>query len=189
MTPVCCSKSRIQISPSQENMSQLIGIHAVYLDWADLPIHYHLPQLMRPLRTCSFSRPCASAVFLLPPPLHLLPFPFSPSLYSLHLPFYLPNHQFSFILQIKVGSRFIGNHQSADSSLVHNHSGLGHPLLQIQLEPPVPPCVFFDWWFSSKELWVYWLVHIDVPPMELQTPSAPWILSLAPSFGTLCSVQ
>ena len=25
--------------------------------------------------------------------------------------------------------------------------------------------------------------------MELQIPSAPWILSLAPSFGTLCSVQ
>jgi hypothetical protein len=30
---------------------------------------------------------------------------------------------------------------------------LGHPLLHIQLEPQVPPCVFFDWWFSSKELW------------------------------------
>jgi hypothetical protein len=33
--------------------------------------------------------------------------------------------------------------------------------------------VFFDWWFSSKELWGDWLVHIDVPPMGLQTPSAP----------------
>ena len=66
---------------------------------------------------------------------------------------------------------------------------LGHPLLHIQLEPQVPPCVFFDWWFSSKELWGYWLVHIDVPPMGLQTPSAPWVLSLAPSLGTLCSIQ
>ena len=66
---------------------------------------------------------------------------------------------------------------------------LGHPLLHIQLEPQVPPCVFFDWWYSSKELWGYWLVHIDVPPMGLQTPSAPWVLSLAPSLGTLCSVQ
>ena len=28
---------------------------------------------------------------------------------------------------------------------------LGHPLLHIQLEPQVPPCVFFDWWYSSKE--------------------------------------
>ena len=35
----------------------------------------------------------------------------------------------------------------------------------------------------------YWLVHIDVPLMGLQTPSAPWVLSPAPSLGTLCSVQ
>jgi hypothetical protein len=66
---------------------------------------------------------------------------------------------------------------------------LGHALLHILLEPQVPPCVFFDWWFSSKELWGYWLVHIDVPPMGLQTSSAPWVLSLAPSLGTLCSIQ
>ena len=36
---------------------------------------------------------------------------------------------------------------------------------------------------------MYWLVHIDVPPMGLQTPSAPWVLSLGPSLGTLCSIQ
>jgi hypothetical protein len=36
---------------------------------------------------------------------------------------------------------------------------------------------------------VYWLVRIVVPPIGLQTPSAPWVLSLAPSLGTLCSVQ
>jgi hypothetical protein len=30
---------------------------------------------------------------------------------------------------------------------------LGQPLLHIQLEPQVPPCVFFDWWFSLSELW------------------------------------
>jgi hypothetical protein len=30
---------------------------------------------------------------------------------------------------------------------------LGHLLLHIQLEPQVPSCVFFDWWYSSKELW------------------------------------
>ena len=34
-----------------------------------------------------------------------------------------------------------------------------------------------------------WLVHIAVPPMGLQTPSSPWVLSLAPSLGTLCSNQ
>jgi hypothetical protein len=49
----------------------------------------------------------------------------------------------------------------------------------VQLEPQVPPCVFFDWCFSPKELWGYWLVHIAVPPMGLQTSSAPWVLSLA----------
>jgi hypothetical protein len=66
---------------------------------------------------------------------------------------------------------------------------LGHPLLHVQLETQVPPCVFFDWWFSPRELWGYWLVHIVVPPMGLQTSSAPWILYLAPSLGTLCSIQ
>jgi hypothetical protein len=66
---------------------------------------------------------------------------------------------------------------------------LGHPLLHMQLEPWVPPCVFFGWWFSAKELWGYWLIHIVVPPMGLQTHSAPWVLSLAPSLRILCSVQ
>jgi hypothetical protein len=66
---------------------------------------------------------------------------------------------------------------------------LGHPLLHIQLEPQLPPCVFFNWWYSSKELWGYWLVHIDVSPMGLQTPLAPWVLPLAPSLRTLFSVQ
>jgi hypothetical protein len=37
----------------------------------------------------------------------------------------------------------------------------------------VHPFVFFDWWFSPWELWGYWLVHTVVPPMGLQTPSAP----------------
>jgi hypothetical protein len=66
---------------------------------------------------------------------------------------------------------------------------LGHPLLHMQLEPQVPPCVLFDWWFSPKELWGYWLVYIDVPPTGVQTPSDPWVLSLAPSVGTLSCVQ
>jgi hypothetical protein len=53
----------------------------------------------------------------------------------------------------------------------------------------VPPCVFFDLWFSLRKLWEYWLVHIVVPPMGLQTPSAPWVLSLALSLGTLSFSQ
>jgi hypothetical protein len=31
----------------------------------------------------------------------------------------------------------------------------------------------------------YWLVRIVVPPIGLQTPLAPWVLSLVPSFGAL----
>jgi hypothetical protein len=59
----------------------------------------------------------------------------------------------------------------------------------IQLEPRVPPCVFFDWWFSSKELWGYWLVHIDVPPMGLQNSFSSLGTFSAPSLGNLCSIQ
>jgi hypothetical protein len=44
-------------------------------------------------------------------------------------------------------------------------------------------------WFSPWELWGYCLVHIVVLTMGLQTPSAPWVLSLAPPSGTLCLVQ
>ena len=62
-------------------------------------------------------------------------------------------------------------------------------ILHMQLRPWAPPCVLFGWWFSPWEIWGYWLVHIVVPPMELQTPSAPWVLSLAPSLEILCSVQ
>jgi hypothetical protein len=33
------------------------------------------------------------------------------------------------------------------------------------------------------------LIHIVVPSMGLQTPSVPWVLSLIPPLGNLCSVQ
>jgi hypothetical protein len=43
---------------------------------------------------------------------------------------------------------------------------------------------------SSGEYWlVHIVVHIVVPPMGLQTLSAPWVLSLASSLETLCSVH
>jgi hypothetical protein len=65
----------------------------------------------------------------------------------------------------------------------------GHPLLHMHLELWVPPCVFFGWWLRTREIWKYWLFHIVVLPMGLQTPSAPWVFSLAPLLGTLCSFQ
>ena len=34
----------------------------------------------------------------------------------------------------------------------------GHPLLHMQLEPWVPPCVLFGWWFRPWEHWVGGLV-------------------------------
>ena len=48
---------------------------------------------------------------------------------------------------------------------------------------------FFGWCFSPWKFWGYWLVHIVVHPMGLQSSSAPWVLSLALPLGTLCSVQ
>jgi len=65
---------------------------------------------------------------------------------------------------------------------------LGLPYQHMWLEPWVPPCILFNRWFSTRDLWGYWLVHMVVPPMGLQTPSATLVLSLAPSLGTLCSV-
>jgi hypothetical protein len=65
---------------------------------------------------------------------------------------------------------------------------LRHPLLHMQLEPWVRPSVFFDWWLSPRELYGV-LVSSYFSPMGLETSSAPWILSLAPLFGTVCSVQ
>jgi hypothetical protein len=65
----------------------------------------------------------------------------------------------------------------------------GYPLLHMQLEPWVPPCVLFGWWFSPWELLEYWLVHIVDLPMSLQAPSATSVLSLATPLGTLCSFQ
>jgi hypothetical protein len=70
----------------------------------------------------------------------------------------------------------------------------GHPWLHMPLEPWVPPCALFDWWFSPWEFWWggkvgSWLVDIAVLPMGLQTPSAPSFLSLTPPLGSPCSVQ
>jgi len=58
-----------------------------------------------------------------------------------------------------------------------------HPLLHMQLEPWVCPCVFF-----GMVVWELWLVDIVVL-MGLQTPSAPLISYLTPSLGNPFSVQ
>jgi hypothetical protein len=55
-----------------------------------------------------------------------------------------------------------------------NDGRVGHPVLHMQLETGAQG---------------YWLVHIAVPPIGLQTPSAPWVLSLAPPLGAVVSVN
>jgi hypothetical protein len=51
---------------------------------------------------------------------------------------------------------------------------LGHLLIHMQLETRAPG---------------YWLVHIVVPPIVLQFPLVPWVLSLVPPSGALWSIQ
>ena len=62
-----------------------------------------------------------------------------------------------------------------------------------------PVGLSFHWWPTrpSSDTYAardtssrgYWLVHIFVPPMGLQIPLAPWVLSLAPPLGALWSIQ
>ena len=80
-------------------------------------------------------------------------------------------------------------HRTAPRASPPSDDQLGNPLLHMKLATSVLLCVFFDWWFSPRELWEYWLGHIVVPPMGLQTHSAPWVLSLVSSLETLCYVQ
>jgi hypothetical protein len=82
------------------------------------------------------------------------------------------------------------------ASSLHRTKGLssidvwqGLSLLHMWLKPWVAPCVPFGYWFNPWELWVYWLVHIVVPPMGQQTPSIPSVLSLTLPLGALCLVQ
>jgi hypothetical protein len=65
----------------------------------------------------------------------------------------------------------------------------GHSLLHIQLEPWVPSCVLFGWWFSPWELWgagvgQVWLVDTVFLPMRCKPlqllQSFPELLHLGP---------
>ena len=69
------------------------------------------------------------------------------------------------------------------------HARQCHLLLHMLLEPWVPPCALFGWWFSPWELWGFWLVDIVVLPMRLQTHSAPTALSLLSTLGSTLSGQ
>ena len=58
------------------------------------------------------------------------------------------------------------------------------PLLPLIAEQVIFCCICSQ----RNELWGYCLIHI-VPPIGLQTPLAPWVLSLSPSLGTLICIQ
>jgi hypothetical protein len=57
----------------------------------------------------------------------------------------------------------------------------------------------FQWWTISPSFATYaardmssggyWLAHIVVPPIGLQTPSALWVHSETPPVGANCSIQ
>jgi hypothetical protein len=58
--------------------------------------------------------------------------------------------------------------QSFQWASLSSDGRLGHLLIHMQLESRAPG---------------YWLVHNVVPPIVLQIPLAPWVLSLAPPLG------
>ena len=55
--------------------------------------------------------------------------------------------------------------------------------------PWVPPCVFFGWWSSPRELRGVCPVDTVAPSMGLQTPLAPSVPSPSPPSGTPTTVQ
>ena len=93
---------------------------------------------MRHLRTCSFFRPCASALlsFLpLPPSTSLSP-SFSLLAFSSSFPSSVQSPlALAFLLQIKVGRKFMGNHLSADSVLVCHLSQENRITIKLQIAP------------------------------------------------------
>jgi hypothetical protein len=72
------------------------------------------------------------------------------------------------------------------------------PVLR-QIKFAQPMGLSFHWWLTrpSSDTYAardtssrgYWLVHIVVPPIGLQIPLVPWLLSLAPPLGALWSIQ
>ena len=58
----------------------------------------------------------------------------------------------------------------SNGPLLGSDDRLGHLLIHMQLKTRAPG---------------YWLVHIVVPPIGLQFPLAPWVISLAPPLGAV----
>jgi hypothetical protein len=112
---------------------------------------------------------------------NVIPLSSFPSENPLSLP---PAHQTTHSCFLALWVPYTGAYYLIRTKGLSSHWWLGIPLLHMQLEPWVPQCIFFGWWFNLRELWRYWSVHIVVPPRGLKTPLAPWTFSLASSLGT-----
>jgi hypothetical protein len=86
-------------------------------------------------------------------------------------PTHFPTHPFPFFWPWR--SPVLGNIKFA-CPMGLSFQWWDHLLIHMQLESRAPG---------------YWLVHNVVPPIGLQTPLAPWVLSLAPPLGALWSIQ
>jgi hypothetical protein len=74
-----------------------------------------------------------------------------------------------------------------------------HSPVQRQMKFVRPMGLSFYWWPTrpSSDTYAaritssggYWVVHIVVPPIGLQIPLAPWVLSLAAPLGALWSIH
>jgi hypothetical protein len=103
------------------------------------------------------------------PQLHFQCYPKSPP----YLPSHFPTHSFPFFffffgpgIPLYWGIYSLRVQWASLSS----DGRLGHLLIHLQLESRAPG---------------YWLVHNVVPPIRLQIPLAPWVLSLALPLGAL----
>jgi hypothetical protein len=123
--PHCCDKSPAQICPSNKNTTQLIWIHAVCLDWADWPLYYHLLHLWDPLELSvspghvlllHFSSSSSSVSS------HSSIFSFFSFTFCSTFSFICPIISCPLFYKLRWEAGFTGNHLSADSFLVHNHS-------------------------------------------------------------------
>jgi hypothetical protein len=102
--------------------------------------------------------------------LHFKCYPESP-LYTPPAPFANPPTPASWPWHIAVLGHIIFTRPKA---FPLNDGWLGQLLLHMQLELWALGVLVSSYFFS---------------PIGLQTPSAPWVLSLAPPLGTLCSIQ
>jgi hypothetical protein len=100
------------------------------------------------------------------PQLHFQCYPKSPPYTSPHF----PTHPFTFFFGPGVHLYWGIYSLRVQWASLSSNGRLGHLLIHMQLESRAPG---------------YWLVHNVVPPIGLQIPLAPWVLSLAPPLGAL----